>query len=62
MDGEARHFEAIDCMRILPGNRLATKSGDGRMIVWDLAAKKQISCWKVKIPVSQPFQYRYLSL
>ncbi|CAL8464853.1 g4388 [Coccomyxa elongata] len=47
MDGEARHFEAIDCMRILPGNRLATKSGDGRMIVWDLAAKKQISCWKV---------------
>lgn len=49
MEGDAKHFEAIDCMRILPGKRLVTKSGNGRMIVWDLAAKIQISSWKVKI-------------
>ena len=28
-------------------NRLATKSVDGRMCVWDMAARKQLSSWKV---------------
>lgn len=48
LEGDARHLEAIDCMRILPGDRLATKSGDGRIIMWDLAARRQICTWKVR--------------
>ncbi|DBB08847.1 hypothetical protein WJX82_004976 [Trebouxia sp. C0006] len=42
-----RHTETIDCMQFLSQNRLATKSVDGRMCVWDLAARKQLSSWKV---------------
>ncbi|KAA6427675.1 MAG: hypothetical protein FRX49_02338 [Trebouxia sp. A1-2] len=42
-----RHTETIDCMQFLCHNRLATKSVDGRMCVWDMAAWKQLSSWKV---------------
>ncbi|EFN59527.1 expressed protein [Chlorella variabilis] len=31
------HSDTIDCMRFLPGGRLATKSCDGRMFVWRLS-------------------------
>lgn len=45
------HGEAIDCMRSLPGSRLATKSSDGRMFVWKVeGASNQLtlmSSWKV---------------
>ncbi|DBA70304.1 TPA: hypothetical protein ACH3X2_011731 [Trebouxia sp. C0005] len=41
-----RHTETIDCMQFLCHNRLATKSVDGRMCVWDMAAWKQLSSWK----------------
>lgn len=33
--------------RFLPGNLLATKSGDGRMFVWCLDAMKAVAAWKV---------------
>ena len=47
MEGGSRHLEALDCMRFLPGGRLASKSRDGRMCVWDLAARGQLATWKV---------------
>ncbi len=33
--------------RFLPGGRLATKSADGRMFVWDLASLEALAGWKV---------------
>lgn len=42
-----KHTEGIDCMRYFSAHRLATKSVDGRMTVWDLEARTQISTWKV---------------
>ncbi|DBA88802.1 TPA: hypothetical protein ACH3X1_004216 [Trebouxia sp. C0004] len=42
-----RHTETIDCMQFLCQNRLATKSADGRMCVWDMAGRQQLSAWKV---------------
>lgn len=42
-----RHTETIDCMRFLTPERLATKSVDGRMCIWDMAARRQLSTWKV---------------
>lgn len=47
MEGSSRHMEALDCIRFLPGGRLASKSRDGRMCVWDLAARRQLATWKV---------------
>ena len=43
----AQHWEAIDCMRFLRGSRLATKSLDGRMLVWDTAKRLHLASWKV---------------
>ena len=43
----AQHWEAIDCMRFLAGGRLATKSLDGRMLVWDTTKSLQLASWKV---------------
>ena len=48
MEGSCRHMEALDCIRFLPGGRLASKSHDGRMCVWDLGARRQLSTWKVR--------------
>ncbi|PSC76625.1 wd g-beta repeat-containing [Micractinium conductrix] len=31
------HTDAIDCLRFLPGSRLASKSSDGRMFVWRIS-------------------------
>ena len=43
-----------DCLslvqRFLTPERLATKSVDGRMCIWDMAARRQLSTWKVSIP------------
>lgn len=33
--------------RYLPGGRLASKSCDGRMFVWDLATLEAVAGWKV---------------
>lgn len=41
------HSEGIDCMKFLPRGRLATKSSDGRMFVWDAASGEQLAGWKV---------------
>ena len=41
------HSEAIDCLRFLPGDRLVSKSSDGRMFVWNVASGEQIAAWKV---------------
>lgn len=43
----AQHWEAIDSLRFLPGGRLASKSLDGRMLVWDTARRLQLASWKV---------------
>ena len=39
----------MDCVSVLPGSRLASKSADGRVIVWDLSSgdKTQLTAWKV---------------
>jgi hypothetical protein len=47
LEGAVRHMESLDCMRFLPGSRLATKSRDGRMCIWDLATRQQLCAWKV---------------
>jgi WD40 repeat protein len=41
------HGESIDCLSFLPANRLATKSTDGRMFVWDTTTQEQKAAWKV---------------
>ena len=43
----AQHWEAIDSLRFLAGGRLASKSLDGRMLVWDTAQRLQLASWKV---------------
>ena len=44
----AQHWEAVDCLRFLAGGRLASKSMDGRMLVWDTARRLQLASWKVR--------------
>jgi len=44
----AQHWEAIDSMRFLAGSRLATKSLDGRMLVWDTVKRLHLASWKVR--------------
>ncbi|KAL4431235.1 hypothetical protein ABPG75_006491 [Micractinium tetrahymenae] len=34
------HSDALDCLRFLPGGRLASKSTDGRMFVWRLGGSE----------------------
>ncbi|KAG7672116.1 putative Polycomb group protein FIE2 [Nannochloris sp. 'desiccata'] len=46
-NGGGGHSETIDCLSFLPDNRLATKSTDGRMIVWDVTRAEQKAAWKV---------------
>jgi hypothetical protein len=43
----AQHWEAVDCLRFLPCRRLASKSLDGRMFVWDTERREQLASWKV---------------
>ena len=45
--GSSSHSEAVDCLQYLPGNRLATKSSDGRMFVWNVGTGKSLTSWKV---------------
>lgn len=33
--------------RFLPGHKLATKSADGRMYVWNLPSMESVAAWKV---------------
>ncbi|CAK0786987.1 hypothetical protein CVIRNUC_010203 [Coccomyxa viridis] len=46
-DSGAQHWEAVDSLRFLAGGRLASKSLDGRMLVWDTAQRLQLASWKV---------------
>ena len=45
----AAHGCRVDCVRVLPRGRLASKSADGRVIVWDTAsgAKTQAASFRV---------------
>ena len=54
-DSGAQHWEAVDSLRFLAGGRLASKSLDGRMLVWDTARRLQLASWKV----SPAFAGRY---
>ena len=45
--GATGHSESIDCLSFLPDNRLATKSTDGRMFVWDVSTAEQKAAWKI---------------
>ena len=45
-DSGAQHREAVDSLRFLAGGRLASKSLDGRMLVWDTAQRLQLASWK----------------
>ncbi|KAK9807273.1 hypothetical protein WJX73_006418 [Symbiochloris irregularis] len=47
MKSGTSHGDTVDCLRFLPGGRLASKSGDGTMNVWDFDARSVISSWKV---------------
>ena len=46
-NGGGGHSESVDCISFLPDNRLATKSTDGRMFVWDTTTQEQKTAWKV---------------
>ena len=48
------HTDALECMRFLPGGRLATKSADGAMNVWNIAARSHIASWKVSPTCNPP--------
>ncbi|KAK9805229.1 hypothetical protein WJX72_007289 [[Myrmecia] bisecta] len=47
MGGGSHGDSTIDCMRFVEGERLVTKSSDGRMFVWDCARNTQLATWKV---------------
>lgn len=36
---------AVDCMRFLPGDRLAVKSSDGRMNIWNFGSQLHLATW-----------------
>ena len=44
--GDQKHLDAIDSLRFLSPDCLASKSSDGRIIVWDLVNKCQAASWK----------------
>jgi WD40 repeat protein len=50
MAGAYRHSDAIDCASFLGEGKLATKSTDGRVIIWDWAVRKGSVTWKVGLP------------
>ena len=43
------HSHRVDALRALPGSRLVSKGGDGRVIVWAVGegAPRQLSSWRV---------------
>ena len=43
----AGHGSRVDSLVSLPGGRVASKSGDGRVIVWDIATKAQAAALRV---------------
>jgi WD40 repeat protein len=43
----AGHGSRVDSLVALPGGRVASKSGDGRVIVWDVATKAQAATFRV---------------
>ena len=43
----AGHGARVDSLIALPGGRVASKSGDGRVIVWDVASKAQATSFRV---------------
>lgn len=43
----AGHGSRVDSLVALPGGRVASKSGDGRGIVWDVATKAQSAVFRV---------------
>ena len=53
------HGDTLECLRFLPGHRLVSKSSDGVMLAWDMAARCKLASWKVsqhdsaRISVSQ---------
>ena len=52
--GEVVTQPLVPLQQFLSPHRLATKSVDGRMNVWDVEEKKQMSTWKVSILLHQP--------
>ena len=46
--GDAAHSAAIDCVRWLPDHRLATKSVDGRLFIWNTLTWERSVAIKVR--------------
>eukprot|EP00873_Tetraselmis_striata_P035696 jgi/Tetstr1/455960/TSEL_042741.t1 len=44
---EAAHEGMVDCVAFLGNGRLATKSVEGRMHVWDMTARTAVASWRV---------------
>ena len=51
-DKDGAHSTAIDCIRWLPNHRVATKSSDGRLFVWDTATWERAVA--IKVPGCPP--------
>lgn len=48
-----QHWEALDSLQFLAGGtRLASKSLDGRMLVWDAMQRLQLASWKVSLSLA----------
>lgn len=45
--GQNSHVEGIDCIKCVPGDRLISKSSDGRMFVWQLPEMECTAALKV---------------
>lgn len=43
------HSRTLDCLAFLPRNRLASKSTDGKVVVWDYLTMKQVCAWQVRV-------------
>ena len=56
--GDAAHSAAIDCVRWLPDHRLATKSVDGRLFIWNTLTWERCVAIKVRPPPHHPISRR----
>jgi hypothetical protein len=54
MEGGSHGEAAVDGALFLDAGRLATRSADGRVCVWDFAGRRLLATWKARPPRAPP--------
>eukprot|EP00963_Diacronema_lutheri_P002532 scaffold177_cov334-Pavlova_lutheri.AAC.35 len=47
------HSKMVDCLAFLSGNRMASKSTDGKVIIWNYELMEQVCAWQVRVAGSE---------